>query len=298
MRISVITPCLNGARYIGHAVESVLQQAREAPEHVVIDGGSSDGTLEALRRYPHLKLLSGPDRGMYDALNKGLALCRGDIIGFLNADDCYAPHAFSCLQRVFDDASVMAVVGRAVFFRDCGHGDDEIAARFAPGEGDLLELATLRSPVFNCWFFRASVFTRVGTFDASYRIAGDREFMLRFALSGLRYSKVDTLIYRYRIHPGSMTLAPNEAIAEDMAREHIRMTNRHLGREVRGRARSLITEACTRDTLRMAMRSARRREVRKLMYYAAAGTRHDPAWTLRFARLATHALLRRARGKP
>jgi hypothetical protein len=297
MRISVITPCLNSARYIAQSVESVLQQSRDSVEHVVVDGGSSDGTLEVLRRYPHLKLMSGRDRGMYDALNKGLALCRGEIIGFLNADDCYAEDAFSCLDRTFSDATVMAVVGRAVFFREGDHGDINIAARFAPTEeGDVLELSTLRSPAINAWFFRASVFATIGTFDASYRIAGDREFMLRFALSGLRYIDVDALIYRYRIHPGSMTMSGNDAVAEDTVREHIRMTAHHLrGPNVSPRAKRLISEACTRDTLRMAIRAAHQRDVRKLVYYAVAGMRHNPTWMLRFTRLAANAVLRRAR---
>jgi glycosyltransferase involved in cell wall biosynthesis len=273
-----------------------MQQSRDCVEHVVVDGGSSDGTLEVLRSYPHLKLMSGRDRGMYDALNKGLALCRGEIIGFLNADDCYAEDAFSCLDRTFSDATVMAAVGRAVFFRECDHGDSGIVARFAPTEGDVLELSTLRNPALNAWFFRASVFAAIGAFDASYRIAGDREFMLRFALSGLRYIDVDALIYRYRIHPGSMTLSANDGIAEEIMREHIRMAAHHLrGPNLSRRAKRLISEACTRDTLRMAIHAAHKREVRKLIYYALAGMRHNRTWMLRFTRAATSAVLRRAR---
>jgi glycosyltransferase involved in cell wall biosynthesis len=298
-RISVITPCLNSARYIAVCVESVLKESHGGAEHVVVDGGSSDGTLAALQRYPHLKLCSGPDHGMYDALNKGLALSRGDIIGFLNSDDCYADGAFSSLERSFSDATVMAVVGEAVFFRESENNEADIVARFDPTNADLLELATLRSPVFNSWFFRRSVFAEIGNFDASYRIAGDREFMLRFALSGLRYIDVDTLICRYRIHPGSMTLWANDAVSEEIVSEHIQMTDRHLRRpDVCGRARKLISEACTRDTLRMAFRSIRRREASKVIRYAAAGTRHNPAWMLRFVKLSVGALLRRTRGTP
>jgi len=68
----------------------------------VVDGGSTDGTLEVLRQYPHVQVIRGPDRGMYDALNKGLTLARGEIIGVLNSDDCYAADALSTIARPFE----------------------------------------------------------------------------------------------------------------------------------------------------------------------------------------------------
>jgi glycosyltransferase involved in cell wall biosynthesis len=292
----VITPCLNSVRYIARSVESVLRQAHDGVEHVVMDGGSSDGTLEVLKSYPHLQVFSAADRGIYDALNRGLVHTSGEIIGFLNADDHYAEDALAHIEPSFSDASIMAVAGGAVFFRESDDGAEQVVAQFSPHEADLLELSTLRSPVFNAWFFRKSLFTRIGRFDPSYRIAGDREFMLRLALSDLPYHIAGALVYRYRIHPGSRTLWPNDAVAEEIACEHIRITDAHMRRpDLSGRARTLISEACSRDTLRMAMRSLRRGEVRKLLAFIAAGTRHDRAWMLRFARAVTEVGLRRAR---
>src|SRR5579863_5836011 len=131
--VSVITPCLNGARYIAEAIESVPAQPDTPVEHIVVDGGSTDGTLDILRRYPHVQVISSPDRGMYDALNKGLMLARGEIIGVLNSDDCYAADALAVVRETFRDQDIAALVGEAVFFRETSAGSQEEVERFTPG---------------------------------------------------------------------------------------------------------------------------------------------------------------------
>jgi glycosyltransferase involved in cell wall biosynthesis len=292
--VSVITPSLNGARYLAEAIESVLALRYPHVEHIVVDGGSTDGTLEVLRRYPHVQVISGPDRGMYDALNKGLTLARGEIIGFLNSDDCYAADALAPVGKAFRDENIIALVGEAVFFREAGSDSHEEVDRFTPMGSDLLELATLDSPAFNAWFFRRSVFARIGHFDAGYRIAGDREFMLRFALTGPRFESVDRLIYRYRMHPDSLTMGGKDGTWEQQLREHVRMTGLYLRRpDLSPRARSLIRQVHTRDTLKMAVRSARRRELGKLIFYSAAGMRRDSLWAARLVQQAVTGLARR-----
>jgi glycosyltransferase involved in cell wall biosynthesis len=292
--VSVITPCLNGARYLAEAIESVLVQRYPHVEHIVVDGGSTDGTLEVLRRYPHVQVISGPDRGMYDALNKGLILARGEIIGVLNSDDCYAADALSPIGETFRDENTMALVGEAVFFRESGPDSQEDVDRFIPTATDLLELATLGSPAFNAWFFRRSVFASIGHFDAGYRIAGDREFMLRFALTGQRFAMVDRLICRYRMHPDSLTMGGKDHTWEQQLREHVRMTDLYLRKpDLSARARCLIRQVRTRDTLKMAIRSARRRELSKLIFYSVAGMRRDPLWAARLVKRTVTALVRR-----
>jgi len=292
--VSVITPCLNGVRYVAEAIESVLVQRYPHVEHIVVDGGSTDGTLEVLRRYPHVQVISGADRGMYDALNKGLTLAHGEIIGFLNSDDCYAADALAPVGETFRDENIIALVGEAVFFRKSGADSQEEVDRFTPTGSDLLELATLDSPAFNAWFFRRSVFARIGHFDAGYRIAGDREFMLRFALTGPRFAMVERLMYRYRMHPDSLTMGGQDGTWEQQLREHVRMADLYLRRpDLSPRARCLIRQVHTRDTLKMAIRSARRRELSKLIFYSAAGIRRDPLWAARFVQQAVTALVRR-----
>jgi glycosyltransferase involved in cell wall biosynthesis len=290
-RFSVITPCLNGARYVGEAIDSVLMQGYSDTEHIVADGGSTDDTLEILGRYSHLKVLSSPDRGMYDALNRALLVAQGELIGILNSDDCYADRVFPFVIEAFRDVSVLALAGRAVTFRDAANGDQIVVNRITPVGNDVLFASTLGNPSINAWFFRPSVFAMIGLFDASYRVAGDREFMLRFALSGLRYAEAKELVCRYRIHPGSMTFGGSEESRESILREHNRMTDLYLAKPgLSKRARQLIRRTCTRDTLSGALHSARRHDVRKLIRHAVAGTRHDPVWPARFAKRAMNAL--------
>jgi hypothetical protein len=209
----------------------------------------------------------------------------------LNSDDCYADDVFSAVADAFRDESVMAVAGGAVAFRDAANGDKIVVETFTSVGVDLLFRATLGNPSINAWFFRAAVFARIGAFDASFSVAGDREFMLRFALSGLRFVETDTLFYRYRIHPGSMTFGGNEEIWETIRREHNQMSGFYLRKPgLSRRARELLKRARTRDTLRAAVRSARQHDLRKLISHAIAGTRYDSVWPARFAKRAMYAL--------
>jgi glycosyltransferase involved in cell wall biosynthesis len=283
-RISVITPCLNGALHIGDAVQSVLMQGCADVEHIVADGGSTDGTLEILRGYSHLKILSSPDHGMYDALNRALVVAGGEFIGILNCDDCYANDAFASVAEEFCDESVMAVAGDAITFRSTGHGTESVVDRLSPADADLLFRSTLGNPSINAWFFRASVFAVLGPFDTSFTVAGDREFMLRFALSGMRYAETRRLVYRYRLHGGSMTFAASGEMGEKILREHRRMSDVYLRKPgLPNRARKLIKRARTRDTLTGAIYWARQGDLGKAMSHAMAGSRHDPVWPARFA---------------
>lgn len=284
-KVTVITPCLNSARYICEAIESVAEQGYANLEHIVADGGSTDGTLELLSRYPKLKVLKGPDGGVYSALNNALAAAHGEIIGILNSDDCYAHDALLTASDYFQENGVMALGGDAISFRGVSSAAEDAVARFSGAGEDLLYHATLGNPSFNAWFFRKTVFGQIGVFDASYKVAGDREFMLRLACSGLRCRQIPELVYRYRIHPGSMTFGGNEEIWEVIVREHNRMTADYLRQPTLSkRARSLITQTRTRETLQLAMRSTRQRRWKQVVFYAKEGTRYDAVWPLRFAR--------------
>src|SRR5690348_12967350 len=94
LKISIVTPTFNGIVTLKETIESVLRQDYSNWEHIVIDGGSTDGTLDLLRSYPHLQWNSEKDEGHYDAMNKGVARATGDVIAILNADDTYLPGTF------------------------------------------------------------------------------------------------------------------------------------------------------------------------------------------------------------
>ena len=100
-RFSVITPSLNQGKYIETTIKSVLDQKFDSYEHIVIDGGSDDSTIEILKSYPHLKWVSEHDSGQSIALNKGFKMASGEIIAWINSDDWYAPKAFECVDHYF-----------------------------------------------------------------------------------------------------------------------------------------------------------------------------------------------------
>jgi glycosyltransferase len=123
MKVSIVTACYNSARTIAGALDSVASQTHPDVEHIVVDGGSADGTLDAVaaRAGRIAKLIPGPDRGIYDALNKGIAVATGEVIAFLHSDDVYAgPWVIERVVRRMSAESLGALYGDVAFFR----GDD------------------------------------------------------------------------------------------------------------------------------------------------------------------------------
>ena len=282
--ISIITPSFNRAGMIAQAIESVLEQNYLQIEHIIIDGGSTDGTLDVLGRYPDLKVISEPDHGMYDALNKGLKLAQGEIVGFLNTDDLYAPNMFKDIAACFADAAIEAVAGKAEVFCTTESGEFETISDIVPAiPENLLEQVVLAAPGFNAWFFRRSVFERIGAFDAGYRISGDREFMIRLAFARILYARTDSLIYQYRRHAGALTFNWNGAFFSEIVQEHLKMTDGFLGKVgLTNNARKYLQKLRTRDTIVMAIFLLRRWEVREAGFYVNVGMRSDWEWPLKF----------------
>jgi glycosyltransferase involved in cell wall biosynthesis len=220
--LSILTPTFNRANYIVDAIESVLSQDYSNFEHIIVDGQSTDTTLEVLARYPHLKMISEPDSGMYDALNKGLKMAQGDVIGWVNSDDLFLPGVFTDVMALFTaDPQLEAVVGGATFFS--GSKDNPTIIRTIPWieAGELIPRLTRNSPVTNGWFFRRSVFDKVGGFDSSCLYAGDGDFLLRMAFAGINYRPLRKVVYSYRIHSGSFTI--NSLDSRDPTRGKVRI---------------------------------------------------------------------------
>ena len=209
--ITIITPVLNRASMIAEAVESVRQQTEVAVEHLVLDGGSTDGTLEVLAGYPGLEVTSEPDEGIYDALNKGIARARGEIIGFLNSDDRFVGTALAeAASRFRSDPTVDSVCGGARIVAGEAGAERVVATMNDSRMKSLAVDAVLGPPwLINARFFRAGVFGRIGTFDRRYRISADQDFLLRAAIARLRTVPLPGIVYEYRQHPGSLTISGN-----------------------------------------------------------------------------------------
>jgi len=127
VKISVITPCRNAARHIGDTVRSVLSQyavqaGRVRLEYIICDGASTDGTIDIIRQFesPLVKVISEPDKTMYEALAKGLARATGDVVAYLNAGDHYHPGAFDAIAEVFQSKTVSWITGYGAFLNEVG----------------------------------------------------------------------------------------------------------------------------------------------------------------------------------
>lgn len=179
MRISVVTVCRNSAATIGAALESFLAQDHPDKELIVVDGASTDGTLEVVERVagPAATVISEPDRGLYDGMNKGLAAFTGEAVGFLNSDDRFAdPHALSAVAEALEDGAHIVFGGLDVL---ASHEPRRVVRRWraAPYARGAFRRGWMPAhPTFYC---RREVVDQVGRFDLRYRTAADYDFMLR-----------------------------------------------------------------------------------------------------------------------
>ncbi len=207
-KISVVTACFNRAALVADAIESVLAQDYPNFEHIIIDGASTDGSLEVLARYPHLKVVSEPDRGIFDAWNKGLRLASGEVIGILNSDDVYASGSFQAVASAFrEQPHLDLVTGTASQFQVLDNGDWEILCDYVEPPGPTLDLKRLLfwGPIINARFLHARVYEKLGLYDMRFK-AADGHFAIRLAASRASCRYLDQPICYYRSHPGSFSM--------------------------------------------------------------------------------------------
>jgi glycosyltransferase involved in cell wall biosynthesis len=180
MKISVVTVCYNSAAHIADALKSVEMQTWQNREHVIVDGASRDDTMRIVASHTQVwrRAVSEPDQGIYDAMNKGIGLTTGEVVGFINSDDFYAsPDVLAKVAAVFEDPGVQGCWGDLCYVRK-----DQPAqvvrywrsSEFRPGL-----FACGWCPPHPTLFLRRSVLEQFGRFDLAYRIAADMELMAR-----------------------------------------------------------------------------------------------------------------------
>jgi glycosyltransferase involved in cell wall biosynthesis len=209
MKISIVTPSFNQAQFIERTLLSVLQQ--EGPlEYIVIDGGSSDGTLEILERYrrdyPNFSYVSEPDRGQSDAINKGLARLDGELMAYLNADDEYEPGAFAAVRKWFaENPDIRWGYGRYRIIDEDGREIRRFIRWYKHRVGrrysyrKLLRLNIVPQPSV---FWRRGIYEEFGGFAEEHHLVMDYEYWCRI---GERHpgSWIPADVSRYRFYPSS-----------------------------------------------------------------------------------------------
>ncbi len=181
MKITIITVAYNSAATIADTLRSVAGQTHPDIEHIVIDGASSDGTVALVREHasPTMQFLSEPDRGIYEAMNKGLKLATGDLVGFLNADDMFAHRdvVASIAHAAQRDPAADAVYGDIVYVR--ADRPDQVLRYWRSGEFTRSKLRFGWMPPHPTFYVRAAKLAEIGHFDDQLRIAADYDFVLR-----------------------------------------------------------------------------------------------------------------------
>jgi len=219
--VSIVTPSFNQARYLEATIRSVLSQDYARIEYMIVDGGSSDGTVDILKEYGG-KLagwVSEKDKGQTDAINKGFARAKGEVLAWLNSDDTYEPGAVSAAVRYLQEhPKVGMVYGDCNFINETGR----VIGKFSSAQTSyrLLRQGYSHIPQ-QTMFFRAELWKQVGPLDRSFYFAMDYDLWTRIAArSEIKY--VPQTWANFRLHTSGKTILADDRCWPEMIRVHYR----------------------------------------------------------------------------
>lgn len=202
--VSIITVCFNSEKTIRRTIESVLHQTYRNIEYIIIDGNSTDSTLNIIKEYEpvfgaRLTVVSEPDQGIYDAMNKGIALANGEMIGMINSDDFYEADAVEQIMRHLSGEPYEICYGEIRKLKDGVEESVVIASHHFIGERMIAHPAC---------FVSKSVYDKYGVYDTRYKSAADYEFMLRvFEHKDVKFTPVYSIIANFNLGGMSGTTA-------------------------------------------------------------------------------------------
>lgn len=178
MKISIITISFNAEATIEKTLQSVAKQSYKKIEHIIVDGGSKDNTIGICNLHPHLsKIISEPDKGVYDAFNKGIKIATGDVIGFLNADDTfYDENSIQAIVDAFSQNNVGIIYGDLDYINNQGKKIRDWISR--PYKRGLVKKAW--KPAHPTFYCKKDIYDSLGDYNDSFKISGDFELCLRF----------------------------------------------------------------------------------------------------------------------
>ncbi|MGE5340253.1 MAG: glycosyltransferase family 2 protein [Candidatus Omnitrophota bacterium] len=210
---SIITVVFNGETHLEQTIQSVIHQSCTDFEYIVIDGGSTDGTLNIIRAYDHAitSWISEPDRGIFDAMNKGIRKSSGSFLAFLNADDWYEPHILEKVKEKI--SSITESLENRVIYCDYYSYDEELSSETRTEQISELKYWKGMTVSHQAMFVHRSVIETLGMFSTDYRFASDYDYFLRMITAGVVFTKVDVHGVNFR-KGGVSTQYMNRSIGE------------------------------------------------------------------------------------
>ena len=208
--------------FIEEAIQSVLAQNYENFEHIIIDGGSTDNTLTILKKYPHLILVSEPDEGQSDAINKGFKRATGDIIGWLNSDDLYLPGTFEIVARELSNHKVDAIYSN---YRDISSLGNITKEYITQNSSKCMSLWICYIPS-TTFFFKRGIIDQGIIVDKDFHITMDKEFFAHIFYAGYNIQKANAFFAHFRWHDGNKSV-PSKEIKNIRYIEGIKIANRY-----------------------------------------------------------------------
>lgn len=210
--ISVITPVYNGVQFIEFCIKNVIEQNCPDVEHIIVDGGSTDGTIEIINKYAeqyrHIRWVSEKDKGQSDAMNKGIAMARGEILGFLNADDYYEPNVLCQIAEIFKTLPEPSLlVGNCKVLDDNGN----VIWLNKPGKLRLTDLLTGDESKYpfpvnpSAYFYHKSLHDKIGFYNVDEHFVMDLDFVLRAVRSAAEVRYVDEIWGNFCYTEGTKT---------------------------------------------------------------------------------------------
>jgi glycosyltransferase involved in cell wall biosynthesis len=224
-RLSIVTPCFNSEKTIRETIESVVRQKYPNLEHIVVDGGSKDGTLAIVRQYPHLQWISEKDEGHYDAMNKGIARSTGEIVAILNSDDCYREGALLRVGAVFQRHPAWDGLFGDVVYID-GNGRTIFGRKEACYDYQVLRFGAVCYILHPTLFLKKAVYDRLGGYKhREYLNCCDVELILRLGQNRCKIGHVPDFIVNYRFHEHGQSA--DVRVQHNTAAEYLRIRQAH-----------------------------------------------------------------------
>ena len=225
MKVSIITSCFNREKTIAQAIESVLSQDYQNIEYIVVDGASKDNTLAIINRYRGRisHIISEPDNGMYEGINKGIRAATGDIIGLLHSDDfLFSTNTISRIVKRFEETQADFIYGNGLFVDS--DNTDKVVRNWMGGKYSKWKVRHGWLPLHPTCYIRKSCMDKWGLYDESYKIAADSDFLFRYLYEAdLKVEYLNEYIVRMRMGG----LSTDSKRRKMMWEEDIRMYKSH-----------------------------------------------------------------------